>query len=142
MGQPKSERAFATTCDLPVPMSNSTMPVDSFRPVVAAAAAVLLAAAVAHADTTDDQFLGMLSNDGLNAGPPDQVIAIAHQRCDANSLSRTGWFNFRFGGQSSQFNVAISKISVKLQSQGLTPDQAVQFMRDAVAVYCPPDTNR
>jgi Protein of unknown function (DUF732) len=51
-----------------------------------------------------------------------------------------GYYNFRFGGQPSQFNVAISKISVKLQSQGLTPDQAVQFMRDAVAVYCP-DTN-
>jgi hypothetical protein len=116
------------------------MAVNPFGPIVAAAAAVLLAAAVAHADTTDDQFLGLLSNDGLNAGPPDQVIAIAHQRCDANGLSRMGYYNFRFGGQPSQFNVAISKISVKLQSQGLTPDQAVQFMRDAVAVYCP-DTN-
>ncbi|MBV8179094.1 MAG: DUF732 domain-containing protein [Mycobacterium sp.] len=98
------------------------MPVDPFRPVVAAAAAVLLAAGIAHADTTDDRFLGLLSNDGLNAGPPDQVIAIAHQRCDADGLSRTGWYNFRFGGQPSQFNVAISRISVKLQSQGLTPD--------------------
>jgi hypothetical protein len=116
------------------------MPVDPVRPVVAAAAAVLLSAGIAHADSTDDQFLGLLSNDGLNAGPPDQVIAIAHQRCDANGLSHTGWYNFRFGGQPSQFNVAISKISVKLQSQGLTPDQAVQFMRDAVTVYCP-DTN-
>jgi Protein of unknown function (DUF732) len=116
------------------------MAVNPFGPVAVAAAALLLAAAVAYADTTDDQFLALLSNDGLTAGPPDQVIGIAHQRCDANGLSRMGWFNFRFGGQPSQFNVAISKISVKLQSQGLTPDQAVQFMRDAVAVYCP-DTN-
>jgi hypothetical protein len=116
------------------------MAMGPFRPVVAAVAAVLSAAAVAHADTADDQFLGLLSNDGLSAGTPDQVIPIAHQRCDANGLSHSGWYNFRFGGQPSQFNVAISKLSVKLQSQGLTPDQAVQFMRDAVAVYCP-DTN-
>jgi hypothetical protein len=110
---------------------------DLFRPVFVAAAAVLAATAVAHGDTADDQFLGLLSNDGLNTGPPDQMIAIAHQRCDANGLSHGGWYNFRFGGQPSQFNVAISNISVKLQSQGLTPDQAVQFMRDAVTVYCP-----
>jgi len=116
------------------------MAMGPFRPVVAAAAAALLAAAIGHADTTDDQFLGLVSNDGLTAGPPDQMIAIAHQRCDANGLSHSGWYNFRFGGKPSQFNIAISNISVKLQSQGLTPDQAVQFMRDAVAVYCP-DTN-
>ena len=116
------------------------MAMGPFRPVAVAAAAVLLAAAIAHADTTDDQFLGLVSNDGLTAGPPDQMIAIAHQRCDANGLSQSGSYNFRFGGQPSQFNMAISKISLKLQSQGLTPDQAVQFMRDAVAVYCP-DTN-
>jgi hypothetical protein len=116
------------------------MAIGPFRPVAMAAAAVLLAAAIAHADTTDDQFLGLVSNDGLSAGPPDQMIAIAHQRCAANDLSHAGWYNFRFGGQPSQFNMAISKISLKLQSNGLTPDQAVQFMRDAVAVYCP-DTN-
>jgi hypothetical protein len=113
------------------------MAVDRLRPIFAAAAAVLLAAGVAHADTTDDQFLGLLTNDGLNVGPPDQMIAIGHERCDANGLSRQGSYNFRFGGQRSQFAVAISNISVKLQSHGLSPDQAVQFMRDAVTVYCP-----
>ena len=107
------------------------MAVDLFRPIFAAAAAV------AHADTRDDQFLGLLSNDGLNVGPSDQIIALAHQRCDANGLSRQGWYNFRFGGQPSPFQVAISNINVKLQSHGLTPDQAVQLMRDAVTVYCP-----
>jgi hypothetical protein len=116
------------------------MAMGPFRPVAVAAVAVLLAAAIAHADSTDDQFLGLVSNDGLTAGAPDQMIAMAHQRCDANDLSHSGWYNFRFGGQPSQFNMAISKISLKLQSNGLTPDQAVQFMRDSVAVYCP-DTN-
>jgi hypothetical protein len=116
------------------------MGVDPFRPVVAAAAAVLLAATIGHADTTDDQFLGLLSNDGLNAGPPDQMIAIAHKRCDANGLLRGSSFTLRFFGQPSPFVVAISKIAAELQSQGLTGDQAVNFMRDAVTVYCP-DTN-
>ncbi|MGA7133962.1 MAG: DUF732 domain-containing protein [Mycobacterium sp.] len=121
-------------------VSNSNMGVDRFRPVVAAAAAVLLAATIGHADTTDDQFLGLLSNDGLNAGPPDQMIAIAHKRCDANGLFRGSSFTLRFFGQPSPFVVAISKIAAELQSQGLTGDQAVNFMRDAVTVYCP-DTN-
>lgn len=91
-------------------VSHSTMAVDPFRPIFAAAAAVLLAAAVAHADTRDDQFFGLLSNDGLNVGPPDQIIALAHQWCDANGLSRQGWYNFRFGGQPSPFQ-APSRIS-------------------------------
>jgi Protein of unknown function (DUF732) len=117
-------------------VSNSKMAVLPFRPVVAAAAAVLAAAGIAHADTGDDQFLGLLSNDGLSAGPPEQMIAIAHRRCDANGLSRADWFTLRYLGRPSPFVVAVSKINVNLQSQGLTPDQAVQFMRDAVAVYC------
>ena len=93
------------------------MAVDPFRPIFAAAAAVLLAAAVAHADTRDDQFFGLLSNDGLNVlALTEKIIALAHQRCDANGLSRQGWYNFRFGGQPSPFQVAISNINVKLQS--------------------------
>jgi len=113
------------------------MAVDPFRPVVAAFVAVLAAVGIAHADTADDRFLGLLSNDGLNVGPPDQMIALAHQRCDANGLSRADWFTLRYLGRPSPFVVAVSKINVKLQSQGLTPDQAVQVMRDAVSVYCP-----
>ena len=121
-------------------VSNSSMAVDPFRPVVAAAAAVLVATGIAHADTADDQFLGLLSNHGLNVGPPEQMIAVAHKRCDANDLSRADWFTMRYLGRPSPFVVAVSRINVQLQSQGLTPDQVVQFMRDAVTVYCP-DTN-
>jgi hypothetical protein len=113
------------------------MALHPFRSVFAAAAAVLFATAVAHADTTDDQFLGLLTNDGLNVGPPDQMTALAHERCADNGLSRQGYYNFRFGGHRSPFAVATSNLSVKIQSHGLTPDQAAQFMQDAVAVYCP-----
>jgi hypothetical protein len=113
------------------------MTVDPFRPVFAAAAALLVAAAIGHADNPDDQFLGLLSKDGLNVGPPDQMIAIAHERCDGGGLSRSGWFNLRFGGHPSPFNVAMSNLYAELQSQGLTTAQVDQFMRDAITVYCP-----
>jgi hypothetical protein len=113
------------------------MAVDPFRPIVAAAAAVLVAAGIAHADLADDQFLELLSSHGLNVGPPEQMIALAHKRCDANGLSRADWFTLRFFGRPSPFAIAVSNINVNLQSQGLTRDQAAQFMRDAVTVYCP-----
>jgi hypothetical protein len=113
------------------------MAVNASRHVLTAVAAVLLAAGIAHADTADDQFLGLLSNDGLSVGPPEQMIAIAHQRCDAANLSRADWFTLRFFGRPSPYAVAVSRIKANLQSQGLTPDQAAQFMRHAVTVYCP-----
>jgi hypothetical protein len=113
------------------------MAVVSAYPIVAAAAAVLMAAGIAHAETVDDQFLGLLSNHGLNAGPPEQTIALAHKRCDANSLSRAGWFTLRFLGRPSPFVAALSTINLNLQSQGLTAAEAAQFMQDAVTVYCP-----
>lgn len=113
------------------------MAIDPFRPVFAAAAAVLIATAIAHADGPDDQFLGLLSNDGLNAGPPDQMIAFAHQRCANGGLSRYGPFNLRFGGHQSPFNIAMSNLYGQLESQGLTTPQVDQFMRDAITVYCP-----
>lgn len=118
-------------------VSHSTMTVNPFRPVFAAAAAVLVAAGIAHADNPDDQFLGLLSKDGLNVGPPAKMIAIAHGRCDDDGLSRLSSFNFRFGGHPSPFSVAMSQLYGELQSQGLTTAQADQFMRDAITVYCP-----
>jgi hypothetical protein len=111
-----------------------------FRAVIAAIAtpAVLLVAGpVAHADAPDDQFLQLLSNDGLNAGPPDRMIAIAHERCDKDGLSRAERYNFRFGGQPSPYRVAMSNIAAELQAQGLTTGQVRPFMQDAITVYCP-----
>jgi hypothetical protein len=125
------------TCDLSPWVSNSTMAVDPFRAVFAGAAAVLVATAIAHADSPDDQFLGLLSRDGLNVGPPDQMIAIAHERCDDDGLSRSGLYIPPFGRAASPFMVAMTKINSELQSQGLTVAQVGQFMRDAITVYCP-----
>jgi Protein of unknown function (DUF732) len=116
------------------------MAVDLLRVVVTTAAAGLVAAGPIHADTLDDQFLALVASHGLSVGPPDQMIELAHKRCDANGLSRADWFTLRFLGRPSPFVAALSNINTRLQSQGLTDDQVVQFMRDAVAVYCPSTT--
>jgi len=110
------------------------------RSIVAAVAAVLVATGIAHAESTDDQFLRLLSSHGINSGSPEQMIALAHKRCDANGLSRADWFTLRFLGRPSPFVAAVSTINFNLQAQGLTPDQAAQFMQDAVTVYCPVPT--
>jgi uncharacterized protein DUF732 len=112
-----------------------------FCPAFVAVAAVLVAGAVAHADTPDAQFLALLSNDGLNIGPPDRLIAIAHERCDDDGLSRADVYNFRFGGHPSPFRVAMSKIAGELLSQGFTVAQVRPFMQDAITAYCPGATN-
>ena len=112
------------------------MAVHPFRFVLAAAAAVMLAAGIAHADGQDDQFLGMLSKDGIG-GPPDQMIAIAHERCDDANLPRSGNYNFRWGAMPSPYIGAIGNIYTELESTGMNSAQAAQFIRDAITVYCP-----
>jgi hypothetical protein len=112
-----------------------------FRPVLAAAAALLVTAAVAHAAPQDDQFLASLANDGLSVGPPDQLIAIAHQRCTDEGLSRSDSYAILNGGHPSPWRVAMSKIAGRLEGMGLNDQQARQFMQDAINVYCPGASN-
>jgi hypothetical protein len=112
------------------------MTVGPFRPIFAAAAALLVATGIAHADAFDDRFLALLSKDGI-VGPPDQMIAIAHERCNDADLPRTGLFIPRFGAQPGPYLAAIGNIYNELESQGLTSGQAAQFIRDAITVYCP-----
>jgi Protein of unknown function (DUF732) len=114
---------------------------NSLRPIVAAAAALVVSAAVAHADTPDAQFLGLLSNDGINVSAPDRMIAIAHERCDDEGLSRATQWNWRFGGHPSPYAQALWKVNAELQAQGLTAGQVGQFSRHAITVYCPPAPN-
>jgi hypothetical protein len=118
-------------------VSHSTITVDPFRPVFAAVAAVLLAAAVAHAGTPDSQFLGLLSNSGMNVGPPDRLIAIAHERCDDDGLSRDTQRNWIWGAHPSLYAQAMWKIDAELRSQGLAAGQVSPFVHAAMTVYCP-----
>jgi Protein of unknown function (DUF732) len=124
------------TCALSTVVPHLTMVVNPFRFVLAAAVAVMLAAGIAHADGQDDQFLAMLSKDGV-VGPPDQMIAIAHERCDAANLPRSGGYNFRWGALPSPYIGAIGNIYTELESTGMNSAYAAQFIRDAITVYCP-----
>jgi hypothetical protein len=102
-----------------------------------AAAAVLMTGATVHADTLDDEFLKLLARDGITAGPPDQLIALAHERCDDDKLSRSGTFTFHFGAMPSPFSSAMLQLAAKLENQGLTGPQVRPFLLDAISVYCP-----
>ncbi len=118
------------------------MTVDLFRPLLVAAAAVLVSAAVAHADTPDAHFLGLLSNSGMNVGPSDRLIAIAHERCDDDGLPRDTQRNWIYGAHPSPYAQAMWKIDAELESQGLTGGQVGPFVRAAMTVYCPDTQNR
>jgi hypothetical protein len=113
------------------------VPIGPFRPILATAAALLVAAAGAHADTPDAQFLALLSRDGITAGPPDQLIALAHERCTDDSLSRSEVLTIHFGAMPSPFTTAIRQLAAKLQAQGLEGPQVRPFLLDAISVYCP-----
>jgi hypothetical protein len=124
------------TCALSSVVTDSTMAVHPFRSVLVAAAAVMLSAGIAHANGPDDQFLALLSKDGI-VGAPDQMIAVAHERCDDANLPRSGPYNWRFGAQPSPYIGAIGNIYTELESTGMNSAQAAQFIRDAITVYCP-----
>jgi Protein of unknown function (DUF732) len=113
------------------------MVVTPFAGLIAAAAAVLMTGAVAHADGPDDQFLKLLAKDGINAGPPEQLIALAHERCDDDSLSRSGIFTLHFGAEPSPFSSAMLQLAAKIQNQGVAGPQVRPFLLDAISVYCP-----
>jgi Protein of unknown function (DUF732) len=114
------------------------MVVNSFVRLVAAAAVLMTGAvAVAHADASDDQFLKLLARDGITAGPPEQLIALAHERCDDDNLSRSGVFTLHFGAMPSPFSSAMLQLAAKLQNQGLAGPQVRPFLLDAISVYCP-----
>lgn len=105
--------------------------------LTAACAAVLLSGAIAHADPQDDEFLKLLARDGITAGPPDQLIALAHERCDNENLSRSNTFTLRLGAWPSPFSTAMLQLAAKLEGQGLSGSQVKPFLLDAISVYCP-----
>ncbi len=107
-------------------------------PLFVAVAALFLSATVAHADGLDDQFLGLLSADGVNFATPERMISLAHERCNDNQLGHgQGGFSPWSGLVRSPYTTAMSALSVKLAREGLTAVQMDHFLRDAIRVYCP-----
>jgi uncharacterized protein DUF732 len=130
-------KADANACGLPVAVSHSTMIVGFAGRLLTAVAAALLATPTAHADGPDDQFLGLLSRDGVTVNNPQQLIGIAHQRCSDNMLGHDrGWMP-QLGIVQSPYATAMNALGSRLARLGLTAPQVDHFMQDAVTVYCP-----
>jgi len=73
--------------------------------------------AAARADTTDDAFMNAITAQGI-PGARDQLIADAHQACDAQGPGIVG-------------------LSYQLMGQGLTSSQAANVILDGYRAYCP-----
>jgi hypothetical protein len=50
--------------------------------LVAALGALAVAAPIAHADATDDAFLGALTSKGIHFGSPTKALVAGHEACD------------------------------------------------------------
>ncbi len=110
----------------------------ALRPLFVAVAALMLSVAVAHSDPLDDQFLGLLSTDGVNFATPERMIGLGHERCNDNQLGHDqGGFSPWSGLVRSPYTTAVSALSTKLAREGLTAVQMDHFMRDAIHTYCP-----
>jgi hypothetical protein len=98
--------------------------------LAALATAAILTAATAHADGPDDQYISALKNHGVTTADRGQLIADAHQTCDA----------FNQGGIGlgiSPRGFALLQLNNALSAQGLNPHDAQQVMMDATRAYCP-----
>ena len=89
----------ATACGLPAVTLNHGRWFSGC--LLTAVAAALLATPTAHADGPDDQFLGLLSRDGVTVNNPQQLIGIAHQRRSDNILGDDRGVMPRFGARSA-----------------------------------------
>jgi hypothetical protein len=81
-----------------------------------------LTASAAHADTTDDHYLGALQQQGVGFGTPQGAIGIAHHVCDALD-----------GGMEP--NDISSNIAAA--NSGIDRHTALVIVVDAAASYCP-----
>jgi len=117
---------------------HSIMTVGLRRLLFAAVAAVSLFTSTAHADSQDDQFLGLLARDGVNFDTPERMIGTAHERCNINQLGHdSGGFSLWAGRVRSPYTTAMSALTMKLAAKGLGGNQVDHFLRDAVTAYCP-----
>ena len=81
-------------------------------------AAALTTAAVAHADDQDDQFLAMVSAQGI-PGAPEELMASGRAACD------------NYG------NYTLLVQEYRLWERGLSQDQAYKVITNGIKAYCP-----
>ncbi len=81
-------------------------------------AAALATTALAHADSQDDEFLALISAQGI-PGAPEELIATGEAACQS------------YGSD------ALLAQEYRLRDWGLPQDQAYQVISDGIKVYCP-----
>jgi hypothetical protein len=101
-----------------------------FVVIATAAAAALLAAAPATADSTDDQFLGVLNANGLGCGQGAFTCAIG----DSDMIRMGHAICRQVRGGNSELSVEQAILRAK---PGLQPAQAVKLVSASEAAYCP-----
>jgi hypothetical protein len=82
-------------------------------------AAALTTTPVAHADSQDDEFLALVSAQGI-PGVPEQLIASGRAACD------------NYGSYT-----LIDQVYRLRRDRGLSEDQASKVIWDGVKAYCP-----
>jgi Protein of unknown function (DUF732) len=92
-------------------------------------------APVAHADSADDQFLGLLASQGIS-GDPSVLIGAAHESCDARA-AQDQMPAFDIGLVPPAPTTMSMEIGAELADQGLSMGQDETLMLDAYQVYCP-----
>ena len=89
--------------------------------------AALLAAGTANADTTDDQFLAALQQQGIGFSAPQSAISVAHRACDALGQ----------GMEPSEISQHLAAANSHLDRQ-----TALTITVDAAQSYCPQYVHR
>ena len=84
--------------------------------------AALLAAGTANAETADDQFFGMLAQQGIGFGTQDSAVKVAHHVCDALDA----------GMEPSEISRHITGANSRIDGQ-----TALVITVDAALSYCP-----
>jgi hypothetical protein len=95
---------------------------------VAVGLAVLGTPAMSHAQTDDERFEKVVSELGITAGPETDIPALGQNVCG----------NLTEGIAKNPNPVPVVRgVVSSLENSNLTREQAIGFMRAAVAVYCP-----
>jgi hypothetical protein len=82
----------------------------------------LLAAGTAHAEAADDQFFGMLAQQGIGFGTQESAVKVAHHVCDALDA----------GMEPSEISQHIAGANSRIDGQ-----TALVITVDAALSYCP-----
>jgi hypothetical protein len=97
--------------------------------------AALLAAGTANADAADDQFLGVLQQQGIGFGKTQSAITVAHHMCDALGQGmEPSDISSNLAGANSRIDRQIALVIVVDAAQSYCPQYVHQMANGATVV--------